>query len=204
MSFDSTSIPDGDSLSKAAALDVYDSDGVKVNFGALFEKEKVVVVFVRHFFCGVCQLYVENLAKVPEEALSKAGTRIVVVGCGEWSPIKFYQETTGFKGPIYADPSRALYRALGMTLETLARQPADVPRPSYLSTTSVVQNLFTSIGKIVRNPFLLGKQGNFSQLGGDYVFGPGLRCSFTSRMKNTEDHVPVVDLMKAAGVEYTE
>lgn len=36
------------------------------------------------------QRYVEQLSRVPKEALDAAGTKIVVIGCGEWNPIKSY------------------------------------------------------------------------------------------------------------------
>ena len=32
----------------------------------------------------------EYLATVPEDALESAGTRIVVIGCGEWNVIESY------------------------------------------------------------------------------------------------------------------
>ena len=38
----------------------------------------------------VYQAYVECLATVREEALKAAGTKIVVIGCGEWNLIKTY------------------------------------------------------------------------------------------------------------------
>lgn len=39
----------------------------------------------------------------------------------------------------------------------------------------------------LKNPSLIGKQGKLSQLGGDFIFGPGNTCSFASRMRHTED-----------------
>jgi len=42
-------------------------------------------------------------------------------------------DSTGFKGAIYAEPTRELYRTLGMTLETLARTPKGEERKSYLT-----------------------------------------------------------------------
>jgi hypothetical protein len=38
----------------------------------------------------------------------------------------------------------------------------------------------------LQNPSLIGKQGNLSQLGGEFVFVDGT-CTFVNRMKNTED-----------------
>ena len=39
----------------------------------------------------MCKAYVEELSKVPKSVLDAAGTRIVVIGCGEWSVIKDYK-----------------------------------------------------------------------------------------------------------------
>ena len=48
-------------------------------------------------------------------------------------------ENTGFFGEIYADPTRALYHTLGMTIESLALTPKGEEKKSYvgplLSTT---------------------------------------------------------------------
>jgi hypothetical protein len=51
---------------------------------------------------------------------------------------------TEFKGPIFADPTRKVYAALGMTIESLARTPAGEPKRSYLSGGTLVRT-FQSI-----------------------------------------------------------
>ncbi|KII93005.1 hypothetical protein PLICRDRAFT_35174 [Plicaturopsis crispa FD-325 SS-3] len=194
---------DAETVAAAAELHILDANGHKVLFGSVYEDQKTILVFIRHFFCGNCQQYVTQLASVPQDAVSQAGVKVVVVGCGGWQPIKEYAETTGFRGEIYADPSRKLYHALGMTTETLATTPAGQPRRSYL-TSSVLANALRSIWTgPMKNPTLIGKQGSLSQLGGDFVFGPGNQCSFAHRMQHTEDHIEVEDLMRSAGVAYS-
>jgi len=54
----------------------------------------------------------------------------------------------------------------------------------------------------LKNPLHIGKQGHFAQLGGEFIFGKDGECKFASRMKHTEDHTEVADLMQKAGVEY--
>lgn len=164
---------------------------------------KIALVFIRHFFCGACQAYVRNLARVPAGALQKAGASVVVVGCGEWQVIEGYRENTGFQGPIYADPSRGVYHALGMTRENLKTTPSGEPKPSYLAGHSRIGSVVHSVWEALSHPKLIGKQGNHSQLGGEFVFENG-SCVHASRMKHTEDHIPVVKLMQALGVEYSE
>ncbi|KAG6915938.1 hypothetical protein DXG01_009204 [Tephrocybe rancida] len=198
-----SSIPDDKALSNAANLEVLDSQGNKVAFSSIFKEQKTIVVFIRHFFCGNCQMFVEQLAAIPESTLSNNGIRIAVVGCGDWQPIQSYIEKTKFTGPIYADPTRTLYRALGMNIEKLEGTPAGQERKSYLKEGAMT-NALKSIWKgPLTHPNLIGKQGNISQLGGEFVFGPGLSCSFAWRMQHTEDHIEIAELLKQAGVETT-
>ena len=39
------------------------------------------------------QAYVSQLASVPEQALSNAGVKIAVIGCGDWQLIENYKST---------------------------------------------------------------------------------------------------------------
>ncbi|KIM38278.1 hypothetical protein M413DRAFT_448014 [Hebeloma cylindrosporum] len=197
---DFKAIPDERTIAEAADLEIFDVNGDRIKFGSIFEKEKTIVVFIRHFFCGSCQLFVEHLAAVPKEALEKAGTQIVVIGCGEYNPIASYAETTKFTGPIYADPSVKVYHALGMDVENLKATPANQQRRSYLTVGGLSNALMSIWRGPIKNPSLIGKQGNISQLGGDFIFGPGNTCSLASRMQHTEDHMEVADLLQAAGV----
>ena len=183
--------------------------------------------------------YVQALAKVPQQKLDDLQTRIVIIGCGEWQPIQTYAgvyspfpyvltkteahatERTGFKGAIYADPTRSVYHALGMDIERLALTPADEKKRGYVRSNIVsltLSSIWVPLHSFsfschcthrawqngpVTNPGLIGKQGNISQLGGEFILGPGklpiyyqfldsnvfsgCRCSFASRMQHTED-----------------
>jgi len=201
--FDAKALPSEETLTKASELEISDDNGTKVTFGSLIEK-KVVVVFIRHFFCGACLLYSQNLARVPKEALDAAGVQIILIGCGEHVCIKEYRELCQFTGPIYADPTRTLFHTLGMTNETVGGGQPEEARPSYLATTTTWGLISSSLKRIATNVGFLGKQGNFSQNGGEFVLGPGKKCSFAARMEHSINHVPVEDLMHAAGVEYVE
>lgn len=52
-------------------------------------------------------------------------------------------EDTGFTGEMYAEPSRELYRKLGMTIENLNGPPAGEQKRSYV--TGVLSNVMKSI-----------------------------------------------------------
>ncbi|EJD44623.1 hypothetical protein AURDEDRAFT_114312 [Auricularia subglabra TFB-10046 SS5] len=185
-------------LSKACELPVLDQDGKSVQFGTLFADQRTILVFIRHFWCGSCQDYVAQLATVPLDAFSKAGVKLVVIGCGEPSMIRGYKELTAFPHDMYADPTRKLYDLVGA--EVNLDMPAE--RPSYIRNGYLL-NVLRSIWRgPIANPTTVGKQGPAAQNGGDFVVGPGNTCSFAWRMRNTQDHVEVKDLMKHAGVEY--
>ncbi|KIM40577.1 hypothetical protein M413DRAFT_446012 [Hebeloma cylindrosporum] len=46
--------------------------------------------------------------------------------------------------------------------------------------------------------------GDIAQLGGEFVFGPGLTCSFAHRMQTPKDHMAVEDVLTAAGVNLAD
>ena len=55
----STSVPSKSTLEKVADLPVFDVDGKTIPFKSLYwpdtnERKKVMIIFIRHFFCGVC------------------------------------------------------------------------------------------------------------------------------------------------------
>ncbi|KAF7784882.1 hypothetical protein Agabi119p4_1047 [Agaricus bisporus var. burnettii] len=195
-------LPSEEELKKAGDCNVLDSQGNEVQFSSIYSANKTIIVFIRHFFCGRCQEYVTALANIPKDKLDSSNVKVVVVGCGDWQAIKGsgYAALTNLQGDIFTDPTRNLYRALGMNIENLETTPSGEKKRSYIKKSAVSGILSSVWNGPLKNPNLLGKQGNISQLGGEFVFGPGNVCSFASRMQHTEDHVEVDDLLKAAGV----
>ncbi|KAI0030974.1 AhpC/TSA antioxidant enzyme-domain-containing protein [Vararia minispora EC-137] len=192
---------DTNKLGEIAKFEVFDTTGEKVKFGSLFEDQKTVVIFIRHFFCGSCMQYVSALAKVRPEALNDVGVKIVLIGCGKWNLIQNYKAETGFANDVYANPDRTLYNALNMTYN-LNLTPAGQRKASYVQLgmiTNVVRSLKWAI---LKNPTNLTKGGPAAQNGGDFVLGPGQICHFAHIMQHTEDHVEVATLMEKAGVPY--
>jgi len=62
-------------------------------------------------------------------------------------------ERTGFKGAIYADPTRSVYHALGMNMERLATTPANEKKRSYIRENAF-SNILSSIWvPIIRSVF---------------------------------------------------
>lgn len=58
MSAPFNSPPTADEVSQAASISVFDAAGNEVPLGTLFQNEKggkAVVIFIRHFLCGLCR-----------------------------------------------------------------------------------------------------------------------------------------------------
>lgn len=105
-----------------------------------------------------------------------------------------------FPYDIYVDPSRALYRALGMTRRT-TDGGAEAEKGDY-----VVHGAFGGIGMVLKNALKMpiGQAGDIKQLGGEFLFGPGIRADYCHRMPTTRGHTAVKQLLKLAHVEVGE
>jgi len=187
-------IPSAETLKRIENYMVLDKDGRSHSFKSLYSgshaARRVLVIFVRHFFCGVsflsssslstdvannphqqCQEYLRQLsASITPEALLRlpVSTFIAVVGCGDPGLIEMYAAETGCPFPIYADPRRKLYDELGM-IRTLALGQ----RPAYVSKgvlKTSVESIFQGL-KQVKNR-LATKGGDARQIGGEFLFEP--------------------------------
>ncbi|KAF4119986.1 hypothetical protein GMORB2_3397, partial [Geosmithia morbida] len=70
---------------------------------------RVLVIFIRHLYCGV-----EAVGEAVAPDSLPENTSVVFVGCGDPALIESYVEPTGCKCPVYADPDRRLSSALGL------------------------------------------------------------------------------------------
>ena len=95
--------------------------------------------------------------------------------------------------PIVSDPTRALYRQFGMTRTSMSPGA----KPDYVQHGMAVNTLI-SLKRNLAMP--LKDPGELGGLGGEFVLGPGLECTYAHRMKNTRDHAELQDILKALGV----
>ncbi|KAJ7163595.1 AhpC/TSA antioxidant enzyme-domain-containing protein, partial [Mycena crocata] len=196
--FDETRMPTQRQLEEAAALQVISESGVRVPFGSLFREQKTIVCFIRHFWCPLCQDYMFSISRnVSPEVLRSAETDLVIISNGSYEMIKSYRRI--FRSPfaLYTDPTHKVYNALGMTLQTLDRGP----KGNY-----VRHGMVGGIGMVVANAVKVGmpvwkEGGSISQLGGEFVLGPGITCSYVHRMRYTRSHIPILKVIEAAGVD---
>ncbi|KAI9749195.1 MAG: hypothetical protein M1815_002693, partial [Lichina confinis] len=205
------------SLISAVARDVDEADSVLEESSKARKWNRVLVVFVRHFFCGNCQEYIRSLNQTFEgnAVLSSLDrpAKIVVIGCGAPQLIQGYSEATMFatssSSPtnssvlpyrLYADPSQQLYKRLGMvrTLRLGARRPDYLPHAS-----SLWINGFRSIIQGIKSGRDAVNGGDSKQVGGEFLFefdGDGdndnedWNVLWCHRMRNTRDHTEMKQL----------
>ncbi|CAI6089734.1 unnamed protein product [Clonostachys chloroleuca] len=168
-------IPSNETLKSIENYIVLDRHGRTHPFRSLYTgpnvARRVLVIFIRHFFCGNCQEYMRSLSELvtPTSLLQlPVSTFIVVIGCGDPGLIEMYAKETNCQFPIYTDPKRLLFDALGMRLTlAMGTKPAYMKRPM---STSV----FNSIGQALRAipSGMTLKSGNQRQVGGEFLFEP--------------------------------
>ncbi|KAK7005687.1 peptidase A1 domain-containing protein [Favolaschia claudopus] len=196
--FDEDRLPTRRQLETAAELPVISESGVRVSFGSVFEQQKTIVCFIRHFWCPLCQDYMFSISRnVSAEVLQSAGVELVIISNGSYEMIKSYRQI--FRSPfaVFTDPTHKVYNALGMTLKTL--KPG--PKGNY-----VRHGLMSGLGMVVVNAVKVGmpvwkEGGKISQLGGEFVLGPGMTCTWVHRMKYTRNHIPILQVVREAGVD---
>lgn len=188
-------------LVEAQNITLYDQEAQAVRFGDLFRDRKIVAIFIRHFLCPFCADYMRAIVReVRPSVLSRSNVGLIVVSHGSPHMIKSYRSIFKLPYPVYTDPSRKIYRALSMTLRTLNGGPKS-ERGEYLE-----HNLTLGLARVAKNAVkarmpLYRYPGDFFQVGGEFVLGPGLQCSYVSRMFNTASHAPIREIIKAAGID---
>ncbi|KAJ0119331.1 hypothetical protein J7T55_0135695 [Diaporthe amygdali] len=168
-------LPSAETIRRIENYIVLDRHGKTHTFRSLYTgrsvARRVLIIFVRHFFCGNCQEYLRSLsASITAESLLQLPipTFIAVVGCGDPHLIDMYASETGCPFPIYADPTRKLYQELGM-IKTLALGA----RPAYMNKSlfkSSLDSIVQGVKQIKKG--LVLKAGDQRQIGGEFLFEP--------------------------------
>ncbi|KAK0282971.1 hypothetical protein LTR35_006763 [Friedmanniomyces endolithicus] len=204
--------PDRATLAAVYDLPIYSSDGASRPFGSLYDPSyalhtRQLVLFVRHFYCGACQAYLTALA----QGISKEDyfaipvpTSIIVIGCGQPDLIKHYKRFTSCPFPIFADPSRSLFKKLGMSLSANIGRV----RPEYMKDISApawLAGQVSTVKKSLKDPEGIRKRdvlrgGNPMQIGGEFLFEDG-EVVWCHRMRDYRGHAEVGVLREVLGLE---
>ncbi|PNY29939.1 Thioredoxin-like protein AAED1 [Tolypocladium capitatum] len=228
----SNELPSPETLSKIENHTVLDRNGKAHTFQSLYSgrnvARRVLVLFVRHFFCGNCQEYLRLLSEsITPDALLRLpiSASIVVIGCGDPDLIDMYEEASKCPFPVYTDPTRSLYDELGM-VKTLALGP----KPAYIRK-SLSKTVIDGIGQALRSisSGLTLKSGDKRQVGGEFLFEPldlvtpittpadnpvqddgghedngsieAKRVTWCHRMRTTRDHAEIPEIMEMLGLD---
>ncbi|KAF9000648.1 hypothetical protein BDQ17DRAFT_1359281 [Cyathus striatus] len=213
-------LPTQSQLSYAASLPIISEKGKTIPFGSIFSKMRTIVVFIRHFWCPNCQDYMSSLTSFarPEvlQAQSEKGgeVQLVIISNGAHTFIKKYRRIFRLPFRVYTDPTLGVYSALGMgkvnevsTTEFNKRRRKmsldESKLPSARRGEYAKHGLMSGIAMVVVRALKVGiplweKGGDVSQLGGEFVLGPGMTCSYAHRMQSTRGHAPVEDVLYAA------
>ncbi|GAB7340432.1 hypothetical protein MBLNU457_6863t1 [Dothideomycetes sp. NU457] len=188
-------LPEEDVLNDIAKVTLLDKNRHKTTFGELTNDanyKRVIVIFIRHFFCGMCYGYVKNISAdlMPGKLDAMATpTKLVIIGCGDPILIPQYVKETLCPFEIYSDTGRKLYQKLGFCVNGEANEEP----PAYVRKYSpkLMKNLMVS-GKMAAKT---GKTsgGLINQNGGEMIYINGA-LKFIHRMRNTTDHVEVEEL----------
>ncbi|KAF4123378.1 hypothetical protein GMORB2_6079 [Geosmithia morbida] len=196
----SDNVPSAEKLQEIQEHSVLDHRGGSHTLRSIWNGEKatsrVLIIFIRHFYCGLCQDYVQTLSESITPESLPADASVVIIGCGDPGLIDGYAGPMGCRFPIYADPSRRAFAALGL-VETL---DAGTVAPAY-QKRSIAQQAFAgflrAIGSIPRG--LAHKGGDMRQVGGEFLFQDGA-VKWCHRMTTTRDHTEVPELMDLLGL----
>ncbi|BGP35291.1 hypothetical protein JCM10296v2_007126 [Rhodotorula toruloides] len=219
-------LPTAESMQAASECELVAEGGQKVTFGELMKQrgqKKVVVIFLRHAWCGLCAQYVEALNRASLNLVSLTATTfssmsstasnpapvipplyVLLINSGSPTLISAYRERMDTPFPLYSDRKRALYKALGMTKKTWD-MGKEADKGSYI-VKSNMENVTSSIKAGVAMPRYPGSQ---TQLGGEFVFeyndvDDKVDCLFAARMSTTRNHAEIRDVFSAAGVDLND
>jgi len=116
-------------------------------------------------------------------AIRAAGAELFVIGNGTPNFVAGFREQTGWQGPIYTDPSLAVYRAAG-----LKRSVMRTLDPRQLGST---------IRAFARGARQGRKQGDTWQQGGVLVVAPGGDVMWHHASERADDNATVAQIVAA-------
>ena len=139
-----------------------------------------------------CQAYLQALTKsitMQTYFTMPIPTAIVVIGCGNPALIPHYKAVTQCPFPIFADPSRQLYKQLGMSLSLNVLGGG---RPQYMKQVSPPAWLAGQIKQVSKTKGMKKRitGGNWMQIGGEFLFENG-EIRWCHRMKNYRGHAEI-------------
>lgn len=167
---------------ETAALQVLTPQGEAVPLGALWRERPALLFLVRHYGCQFCRAQLADLREaIP--AIEAAGVQPVVIGNGTPLMAEAFVEETGLAVPLYTNPGREVYQALG------------AKRPGALALLNP-RLWWNGIRVALRGFFPRKVQGDAAQLGGVFLVRPDGQMPYAYRSDLAGDHPSNEELLR--------
>lgn len=163
-------------MDRAPELDVSLSTGEVVSLRSLYEKERLALVFLRHFGCLFCREQVRELKKLPN-------LNIVFVTLAGASETEAFKKRMGSPHRFVCDPGRELHQRFDLKRGGLAQ----------LVSPHIVLRTLTLM---FRGLFIGMPQGDVKQLPGVFVIEPDGRVSWGYVGRDASDNPPTEDVQR--------
>lgn len=169
---------------ETAAIEVKTPQGEGVPLGTLWADRPAMLFLVRHFGCQFCRAQLADLQPaIPQ--LEAAGVQPIVIGNGTPAMAEAFVEETGLAVPLYTNPGREVYQALG------------AKRPGALALLN--PRFWWNGLRVALRGFLPRKvQGDAAQLGGVFLVRPDGAMPYAYRSDLAGDHPSNEALLRAA------
>jgi hypothetical protein len=168
------------------------SDGAAIALGRLWAERPVLLTLVRHYGCQFCREQVAQMRQIRGE-IEAFGTSMVFIGNGTPPMAEAFIEETGLDVPLYTDPGREVYRALG------------AKRASALALLD--PRLWLNGLRTLLHGYFPGRpRGDTAQLGGVFLIRPDGSMPYAYRSERAGDHPSnraILDAVRASVVTRT-
>jgi len=126
-------------------------------------------------------------------------TSIIVVGCGSPELIRQYKARTSCPFPIFADPTRQIFKLLGMNVNLNIFEWNG--RPEYMKEISLPDWAIGQVKEVAKTKGMKRwRGGNIFQVGGEFLFQDG-QMVWCHRMKNYRGHAEIETVRRVLEIE---
>jgi hypothetical protein len=193
-------LPSAELISKLNDVSVYDEKGTSHTFKSIYAADDVdrhMILFVRHFFCTNCQIFLRYLSSALPPSSLPPRTRITVISHGTPELLPNYIKKSNSAYPVFTNPNRKLYELLG-----LASTKGPGEKPSWMKESLATVAISGALQGLASGRNML-KGGDFWQIGGEFLFvrkAEDWQVTWGHRMKTTRDHADAETLKSALGM----
>lgn len=165
-------------------LAVLTPGGEAVRLGSLWADQPVLLVLVRHYGCLFCRQQLADLRPVWSRIVA-SGVQPIVIGNGTPLMAEAFAEESGLEVPLYTNPGREVYAALGTKRPGLS---------AFINPRLYWNGLRAALGGFFPRP----PKGDAAQLGGVFLVRPGGEMPYAYRSDLAGDHPSAAELLRVA------